>query len=136
MKRLITIISIIFSLSFASAQTLMIMGGKDHDVFLGYIDARPSDSKSIWNEYCDYGRKYDEKCIWNRYGTYGSKYNSLSPWNKYSSDVPIIVDRYGRNYGKMNSRNNNKLVRKICLLADAILEGNLELKDAYEILFE
>ena len=114
----------------------MIMGGEDHDEFLGYLNTSPYDSKSIWNEYGTYGNEYNTDCIWNEYGTYGNEYSSYSPWNEYSSDVPILIDANGNYYGKFNSSNQNAVVRRICKLASAIISGKLELDEAYEMIFE
>lgn len=50
------------------AQTLLIYGGSDHDVFLGKLNADCYDSESIWNEYGTYGSKYSSKSIWTNTG--------------------------------------------------------------------
>ena len=112
------------------------MGGEDHDVFLGYLNKSPIDSESIWNKYGSYGNKYNSNSIWNKYGTYGNKYSNESPWNKYSKSCPILVDSNGRSYGYFSERNQNKLVQNICKMADSIMNGDLELEDAYKILFD
>ena len=78
------------------AQTLLIYGGSDHDVFLGKLNADCYDSESIWNEYGTYGSEYSSKSIWNEYGTYGSEYSSYSPWNEYASTPPVVVDSRGK----------------------------------------
>jgi hypothetical protein len=52
------------------SQSLMLFGGRNHDVFL-----------------------------WNQYGTYGSRYSSDSPFNPYAQNPPVIVDPDGNFYG-------------------------------------
>lgn len=136
MKRVLMIVtSLIVSIAL-SAQTILIFGGRDHDVFLGILNANPYNSKSIWNDYSTYGNMYNSSSIWNSYGTYGNEYSSYSPWNDYSSEVPVLVDSEGNYYGKFNSSNSNKVVRMICKLAPAIKDGKLELSDAYSMIFE
>ena len=86
------------------AQTLLIYGGSDHDVFLGKLNADCYDSESIWNEY----------------GTYGSEYSSYSPWNEYASTPPVVVDSRGNFYGYLTAnefisqRYSSRLVNFIC----------------------
>ena len=67
----------------ASAQTLHLYGGDNHDVYLGCLN-------------CD---SYNSNSIWNEYGTYGSEYNSNCPWNEYGSNPPVVVDKQGNFYG-------------------------------------
>ena len=138
-KYILSIVVILVSLlSFSQTyyQPLKIMGGEDHDVFLGYLNKSPVDSESIWNKNGTYGNKYNSNCIWNKYGTYGNKHSSLSPWNKYSNSCPVLVDSYDRSYGLFNEYNRDKLVQNICKMAEAIMNGDLELEDAYKILFD
>lgn len=105
---------------------LLIYGGKEHDEYLGKINASKYDSESIWNEYGKYGSRYNSKSIWNEYGTYGSKYNSYSPFNDYASNPPILVDNNGKFYGYFTSnkyksqRANLKLIDIICENHEAI----------------
>lgn len=79
MKRTIATLAMLLCMVSLQAQTLLIYGGSDHDVFLGKLNADCYDSESIWNEYGTYGSKYSSKSIWNEYGTYGSEYSSYSP---------------------------------------------------------
>jgi len=83
----------------ASAQTLHLYGGDNHDVYLGCLNCDSYNSNSIWNEYGTYGSSYNSKSIWNEYGTYGSEYNSNCPWNEYGSNPPVVVDKQGNFYG-------------------------------------
>lgn len=98
-KRLIACMVSMLATIAMSAQTLLIYGGSDHNVYLGKLNASCYDSESIWNEYGTYGSKYSSTSIWNEYGTYGSEYSSYSPWNEYSSLSPVIVDSNGNFYG-------------------------------------
>lgn len=104
MKRAIITLTLLLSVVSLQAQTLLIYGGSDHDVFLGKLNADCYDSESIWNEY----------------GTYGSEYSSYSPWNEYASTPPVVVDSRGNFYGYMTAnefisqRYSSRLVDFIC----------------------
>ena len=136
MKRAIITLTLLLSVISLQAQTLLIYGGSDHDVFLGKLNADCYDSESIWNEYGTYGSKYSSESIWNEYGTYGSKYSSksiwneygtygseyssYSPWNEYASTPPVVVDSRGNFYGYLTAnefisqRYSSRLVDFIC----------------------
>ena len=136
MKRTIITLTLLLCIVSLQAQTLLIYGGSDHDVFLGKLNADCYDSESIWNEYGTYGSKYSSKSIWNEYGTYGSKYSSksiwneygtygseyssYSPWNEYASTPPVVVDSRGNFHGYLTAnefisqRYSSKLVDFIC----------------------
>lgn len=58
MKRTIITLTLLLCIVSLQAQTLLIYGGSDHDVFLGKLNADCYDSESIWNEYGTYGSKY------------------------------------------------------------------------------
>lgn len=99
MKNYIVTLLLLLLSSVAFAQTLLIYGGDDNDVFLGELNSSPYSSKSIWNEYGTYGSKYNSLSIWNEYGTYGSEYSSYSPFNETAQNPPVIVDANGNFYG-------------------------------------
>ena len=104
MKRTIATLAMLLCMVSLQAQTLLIYGGSDHDVFLGKLNADCYDSESIWNEY----------------GTYGSEYSSYSPWNEYASTPPVVVDSRGNFYGYLTAnefisqRYSSRLVDFIC----------------------
>lgn len=104
MKRAIATLAMLLCMVSLQAQTLLIYGGSDHDVFLGKLNADCYDSESIWNEY----------------GTYGSKYSSKSIWNEYASTPPVVVDSRGNFYGYLTAnefisqRYSSRLVDFIC----------------------
>ena len=83
----------------ASAQTLHLYGGDNHDVYLGCLNCNNMNTNSIWNQYGTYGNSYSLNSIWNQYGTYGNKYSLYCPWNGYGSNPPVVVDRQGNFYG-------------------------------------
>ena len=85
--------------SMVKAQSILIFGGKNHDVFLGCLNCTKYDNNSIWNKYGDFGSKYNEKCIWNKYSEYSGKYSDYSPFNKYATYPPVLVDDDGNFYG-------------------------------------
>ena len=86
--------------SSASAQELLLFGGRNHDVFLGCLNCSEYDSDSICNEY-GMGSRYESNGIFNRYSSFGSRYSNSSPWNRYSTSdsVPVLVDRGGNFFG-------------------------------------
>ncbi|MGH9340479.1 MAG: hypothetical protein ACRD1R_13035 [Acidobacteriota bacterium] len=99
MKIVAALIAFALASPTASAQELLLFGGRNNETFIGCLNCSKYDSGSICNRYGDYGSKYSDTSIWSRYGTYGSKYNEESPWNKYSSNPPAVVDRNGGFYG-------------------------------------
>lgn len=62
----------------------------NNNTLLGKITS-PFDSKSIFNEYGEYGSEYSTKSIWNQYGTFGNEYSTYSPFNKYTTTPPMLV---------------------------------------------
>ena len=111
-----------------NAQSLLIFGGKDHDVYLGCLNCNKYSDQSIWNAYGDFGSKYSSKSIWNKYGTYGGEYSSYSPFNKYAANPPVLVDKDGNFYGYFTAnayaskRTNSKLALLIIEYWEAIAE--------------
>mgnify|MGYP001578994806 CR=1 FL=1 len=139
MKALLAIlISLVLSIS-VNAQTLLIFGGDNHDVYLGCLNCDKYESGSIWNKYGDHGSKYASDCIWNKYGDYGGKYGDNSPFNKYASDPPVLVDPDGKFYGYFTAdkyfskRTANKLALVIIENWEIIAE---DVGEAYEQIFE
>jgi hypothetical protein len=121
------------------AQTLLIFGGDNHDVYLGCLNCNKYESSSIWNKYGDNGSKYNSECIWNKYGDYGGKYSDNSPFNKYASHPPVLVDPDGNFYGYFTAnkyfskRTTNKLALLIIDNWEVIME---DVGEAYEKIFE
>lgn len=113
-----------------SAQILSIYGGKNHDVFLGYLNASKYDPKSIWNTSGTYGNKYNRTCIWNTNCPYGNKYSQYSPWNSAGSCPPILMDKSGNSYGFFTinkykyKRSTHRVATMICNDYENIL-GNV-----------
>ncbi|MEL3909122.1 MAG: hypothetical protein P1P64_08995 [Treponemataceae bacterium] len=73
----------------------------DDGTFLGTFEDK-YETKSIFNEYGDYGSKYSTDSIFNKYGDYGSDYSDYSPFNKYASNAPWLYDNYGNCYGRLS----------------------------------
>ena len=121
------------------AQTLYIFGGKNHDVYLGKLNANQYDSESIWNKYGEYGSSYNSKCIWNEYGAYGGKYSDYSPFNEYANYPPVIVDINGDFYGYLtvnrykSNRADFELANIICTFWKSISE---DVSEAYNKIFK
>ena len=140
MKRIVCLIAFfLFVTHYALAQVLYIYGGKDHDVYLGKLNASEYDSESIWNEYGTYGNEYNSKSIWNEYGTYGSEYSSCIPFNAYATYPPVLVDSKGNFYGyfTINKYKSNRadfdLVNIICEYYEYIRE---DVSDWYNKIFD
>lgn len=121
------------------AQSILIFGGKNHDVFLGCLNCTKYDNNSIWNKYGDFGSKYNEKCIWNKYSEYSGKYSDFSPFNKYASYPPVLVDADGNFYGYFTA-NKYKDKRTDLELAIFIVDYWETIKDdiseSYEQIFK
>ena len=96
----VLLVSVSFITVSSANATLLLFGGKGHDVFLGCVDCSPYNSSSICNEYGQYGSEYRDT-IWNRYRSYGSEYRDTSPWNEYtiSKSVPVMVNEKGDFFG-------------------------------------
>lgn len=62
----------------------------NNNTYLGDITNKYS-SKSIFNDYGNYGSMYSPDSIWNEYGTFGGKYSLTSPFNEYSGSPPMII---------------------------------------------
>lgn len=107
MRKLLLALLLFLASIKASPQMIMIYGGENHKVFLGYLNANNYESKSIWNTYGYYGNKYGDISIWNDYGTYGSGYSDYSPFNVYATDPPVLVDKEGNFYGYFTVNTSN-----------------------------
>ncbi len=73
----------------------------DDGTFLGTFENEYS-TRSVYNQYGNYGSPYSSYSIMNRYGNYGSDYSSYSPFNQYANNAPWIVDNYGNSYGRLS----------------------------------
>ena len=138
MKTLFTLlIGLILAIS-VNAQSILIYGGDNHDVYLGCLNCDKYESSSIWNKYGDNGSKYNSDCIWNKYGDYGGKYSDNSPFNKYASNPPVLVDSDGNFYGYFTTdkyfakRTTNKLALIIIDNWELIME---DVGEAYGLIF-
>lgn len=57
MKILFILFSLLIISVEVSAQTLLIFGGDNHDVYLGCLNCNKYESGSIWNKYGENGSK-------------------------------------------------------------------------------
>ncbi len=73
----------------------------DDGTFLGSFENEYS-TKSIYNQYGNYGSPYNSNSIMNKYGNYGSDYSDYSTFNKYANHAPWLVDAYGNSYGRLS----------------------------------
>jgi hypothetical protein len=76
-----------------------LMGGRNHDVYLGCLGCSPTDQNSICSPY-GMGSALNANSIFNTFGDFGDSFSKYSPWNKYQSKfAPVLVDRSGNFYG-------------------------------------
>jgi hypothetical protein len=61
--------------------------------FLGIISGNSFDSKSIANEYGNYGSRYSSTSIFNEFGQYGGEFSDKSPFNEFTNNPPKIYTR-------------------------------------------
>ena len=136
---MIIFITLMLNFSTSTAQSLLIFGGKNHDVFLGCLNCNKYSESSIWNKYGKYGSKYNSDCIWNKYGSYSGKYSNTSPFNKYASKPPVLVDADGNFYGYFSAdkyfskRTKNQLALLIIENWEIISD---DVSEAYEKIFD
>ncbi|MBO4729149.1 MAG: hypothetical protein J5631_12055 [Spirochaetaceae bacterium] len=106
MKTLKKISTLLFILFFVSTSIFPVPLNQlrivaEDGTFLGTFENEYS-SKSVYNQYGNYGSPYSSNSIMNKYGTYGSDYSDYSPFNKYANNAPWIVDGYGDTYGRLS----------------------------------
>ena len=102
-KKSLTFLVILFfvSTSFFPISLNQLRIVAEDGTFLGTFENEYS-SKSVYNQYGNYGSPYGSNSIMNKYGTYGSDYSDYSPFNKYANNAPWIVDGYGDSYGRLS----------------------------------
>lgn len=117
MKKNILLLFLLISIGI-SGQSLLIFGGRNHDVYLGCLTCNDYNSESIWNSYSKYGNNYNSNSIWNDCGNYGSDYSDYSPWNERANYPPVVVDSDGNFYGYLtrNKYNNKRADFKTALI--------------------
>lgn len=74
----------------------------------------------MFNNYGDYGSRYSSTSMWNRYGDYGSRYSDVSACSTLASDPPIVVDRDGRDYGRVTLNTLQPSTPALRMLAQSI----------------
>lgn len=141
MKRIFLFLVILWGglVAAQAVPALHIFGGRNHDVYLGCLNASKYNSQSIWNRHGNYGNRFSATSIWNEYGTYGGTYSSYSPFNSYASYPPVIVDEEGNFYGYFTV-NEYKRDRCTLKIVDLICASYGSIPDAldkwYELIFE
>ena len=78
--------------AFAGAGQLVVLGGLNHDVFLGCFTCNEFDSQSVHNQFGPYGSKFSNTSIKNHFSPYGSKFSSESACNQFASSPPWLYD--------------------------------------------
>lgn len=109
-----TILGFTFTANAALSQDkseILIMGGRNFDVFLGCLTCSDVDPRSVWNKMSRYG--WENKLgIWNSIGPHKSKFSMNSACNQYSTTPPKLVDRTGGYYGQLST--NTYLADSVC----------------------
>jgi hypothetical protein len=85
----------------AQSREILIMGGPNHDEFLGCLTCSEFDSNSVWNDFSRHGFG-NEFGTWNRFGQHASKFSTSSACNEYATRGPVLVDRSGNFYGRLS----------------------------------
>jgi hypothetical protein len=94
----------------ASNSDLLLFGGSNHKDFLGCINCPSHDTKSICNDYAEFGNKFFAN-MWNPFSSpYGNAFLPSSPWNEFSgsNEVPILADRQGNFLGFFTINSSRK----------------------------
>lgn len=78
---------------------IMLLGGHDHDVYLGCINCSYTEPGSIHNDIGSFGSDIASTSIFNHMGQYGSDTSQYSPCNDIAWHPPVIVDEDGGFYG-------------------------------------
>lgn len=95
MRTVVCLVLLILGLSPANAQSICerLSGAgivAQDGTFLGLI-ANSFESRSVLNEFGDFGSEFSSTSIWNEFGEYGGKFSSHSPFNPHTSTPPIIL---------------------------------------------
>ena len=59
--------------------------------YLGILDSEFA-SKSVFNDFGEYGSEFSSTSIWNDFSEYGSMFSSLSAFNDLASEPPMLYD--------------------------------------------
>ncbi|MEM7077473.1 MAG: hypothetical protein AAF513_02490 [Pseudomonadota bacterium] len=81
---------------------LSLYDGVTGEVFLGCLNCRASDPRSVWNRYGRFGNPASPDSIWNARGIYGAPVSPLSPWHPATAVGPMIRDLDGRDFGRFS----------------------------------
>lgn len=106
----------------AQAQKLMLFGGPGHTVYLGCLSCAKDERDGVFNPYSEYGRTTGENSIWNIAG-FGSIASDYSPWSLAASEPPIIVDEYGKSYGRFTVQNTRMDQTRIGWVLQVLASG-------------
>lgn len=115
-KRIFTIISSACAFAalpaFADApDRIVILGGHNHERFLGCFTCSEFDADSIWNDMSRHGWG-NGFGTWNAFGPFRSPTGAYSACNARGTAPPILVDRRGRIYGGLSV--NGELPDSVC----------------------
>lgn len=85
----------------ATDTEIVILGGSNHDEFLGCLSCSNSHPESVWNNVSRHGWG-NGFGTWNPFGPHRNPYGMNSACNQYSQSPPILVDRQGNLYGTLS----------------------------------
>ena len=81
--------------------TLHLLGGSNHDVYLGCLTCSAWHADSVHNEFGQYGSRFSSTSIFNNFGTYGSPYSNESACNTFATSPPGVYDEDSAYYGEL-----------------------------------
>jgi hypothetical protein len=112
--------------AFGQAPQLLLFGGDDQKTFLGCLNCPQSDSRSICDQFGEYGSQFNGESIWSQFGNFGSPFSDDSPWNQFSTSGPMIMDKSGQSYGRFTSNrsaSDRTQIDALNRLADRVARG-------------
>ena len=95
----------------AGGAEIVILGGRNQEVFLGCLSCGQYHPDSIWNGSSRYGWSNDYG-VWTSSGPYRSPYGPESACNASASTPPVLVDRNGGSHGTLSV--NEYAPRSVC----------------------
>jgi len=78
----------------------MLFGGLNHRIYLGCLNCSEYAADSVFNSFGK-GNPFSSESIFNHFSQYGSAFSTYGVCNSYASDPPVIVDQFGRYYGRL-----------------------------------
>lgn len=114
----------------AQQPRILIMGGANHDEYLGCLSCSEMERDSVWNDMSTYSWN-NGFGKWNSFGPHRNPYGGHSACNTYSRSPPILVDAKGTLYGTLSINPYAKGsicgpngVERVCIALKVMCSGN------------